>query len=404
MSKDIEKQLAQAPKPRRELRADFTHDTLAKALAPKPRWWNLRSLRAAPVVAAVVIMLTAGSAYAAFNWQQVQVFFTGTSENKTFNTQEFGFDYKSCDALGGDHLRYGVAKSAHVTAEELGKLIAARCEVAQAEKLFKSQADWQAKTIYVSGIPQPVNDYQFMRSIETVESIGKDTISFKLAVQDPHGKPVNQFATDPLASNVRAYENGKQVSLDRIAPGDNVVQVQRFYEVREPGKQNAVIHNEVVGLVKVNAQPVNTALYDAVFEIKPCDGNPEATCVDAPSPALMGQQFHANEGEGGNFKVRKDITYTVDGAQGGKLYQAQGRVVAMDAGGFTMKAFESDMQFRVNIPEADRHAPYGQPTKLELGDAVAIRYLQKENENRKVINVPDIQASYVIVTSQNQKL
>ena len=400
MSKDLEQQLTHGLRPRRELRADFTADTLAKALAPQPRWWSLHRVRSAPAIAAVAILLTASSAYAAFNWQQVQVFFTGVTQNKTFDTQEFGFRVDACPG-GNGALRFGVAKTASVTPAQIASIIKARCEVAQANALFAAQPDW--KNPERPNQQAPIDDTYFAGSIVTIEKIEGNQLVTRLAVQDPHGKPLAQSAQDTLAADLRVYANGQQVPAGSLKPGDHVVQVLRATERHNDGRPSTIVV-EVRGLIKVAAEPVETALFNHVFEIKPCEGNPDATCVDAPSPALRGVQFHANEGEGGNFKVRKDITYDSNGAKGGAAYQVQGRVVAMDATGFTVRAFESHTPFRVNIAEADRKAPYGLATTLELGDAVAIKYLQKPTEDRHVIAMPDIQASYIIVTSDNQKL
>ncbi len=391
MSKELFTKLRHAaPKPRRELHTNFTAETLAKALGnPASNGWLQRIfmrqalLKPAPILVALGVLLTISTAaYAAFNWQQIEVLFTGSHTNKTFNAQELGFDYKTCDALGGNnHLRYGVSKAAEVSPKDVEAAIKARCELAQARQLFKAQADWQSKTTYMADIKQEVNDYQLSQAIFSVDRVEGDQLFTSLIALDEHSKPLNRTNQETLAKDVRVYQDGKQVAKSALKAGDKVVKAQYFYS------ENGVIQERVVGLIKVSAEPVDPTLLEKVFEIMPCQGNPDTTCLDAPSTAIMGNSFNAKEGEGGNFERRKDIKLASDLSN---TYKMQGFVSGVDASGITLQAFESDKTIRLLIPAGDR------TRQLQQGEIVAVMYLQQPTENHAVIHQADIVQSLVL--------
>lgn len=390
MNKDLDAHLRRSSlRPRRELSTNFTAETLAKALgSPASHGWfkgifmKQALLKPAPILVALGVVLTISTAaYAAFNWQQIEVLFTGSHTNKTFNAEELGFDYKTCDALGGNnHLRYGVSKAAEVSPKDVEAAIKARCELAQARQLFKAQADWQSKT-YMADIKQEVSDYQLSQAIFSVDHIEGDQLFTSLIALDEHSKPLNRTSQEMLAKDVRVYQDGKQVAKSTLKAGDKVVKAQYFYS------ENGVIQERVVGLIKVKAEAVDPTLLEKVFEIMPCQGNPDTTCLDAPSSAIMGNGFNAKEGEGGNFERRKDIQLASDLSN---TYKIQGFVAGVDAGGVTLQAFESDRTFRLLIPAGDR------TRQLNQGEIVAVMYLQQPTENHAVIHQADIVQSLVL--------
>lgn len=377
-----------APKPRRELHSTFTNETLAKALGTRPFGFTqlLTWLKTAPVAAALAILCTAGTAYAAFNWQQVQILFGGSAQSKTFDAQEYIFNFKSCDALGipGGGVRYGVVKDAKVQQDEISNLIQARCEIAQAKKLYEQQEDWMKLSN-----PDAPENYIFTEAIVEVTDATVDRLSTRSPVDDPEGKISAFDRTDTITAATRVYEDGKRVDLSSVKKGDRIITVIFLSTTPNGDGSNRVLKQEAAGIIKVRSQVTDPKLFNKVFEIAPCVGNPETTCVDTPSPALRGMTFNKNEGEGGNFNRRKDVAIP----RGGKnIPRAQGRITSVDGTGFTLRAFESQVEYRVNLPASDRKI------ELKTGDAISIWYVKKPGEDLKTINVEDFVNSGLIVT------
>ncbi|HSW81650.1 MAG TPA: hypothetical protein VLG40_04610 [Candidatus Saccharimonas sp.] len=393
MNDNLDTMLRQTrPAPRRELSKHFTTDTLTKVTAtPQKLTFFQRLLHPAPALIAIFVICTSSAAaYAAFNWQQIQLHFNGSTTSKMFDAKELSFSYKDCDALGlHNTAKFGVLNDAvqSVSQQDLEDNIKTLCDIAQAKQLYQSQPDWKS-TYPMQNPNQPVVDtYIFSGAPRTVKSIGTTLATEQQALDAASNHTVPVSTNDAVSPNARAYNNGKQIPISTIAPGDQIVYVSHLVQKHKTGQQYDTTTDEVVGIIKLDSKPLNPMLQNKIFAITPCAGNPDATCVNAPSVALRGTSFNSDEGEGGNTKIRKDVQWQLDGPG---FYVAQGRITTLDADGITFKNFNNQSTFYVHVPQSNRNP---QP---KIGQVIAIDYVQAQTDDHKNIQSHDILGSFII--------
>lgn len=465
---DIDALLHHRPKPNRPLRDNFTQQVI-EVIATNATTHDSRNvikefymrLLRLPKLALVAVALTgAGSisagAYATYQWLVPEVNITHITQANDDNKREFTVSIKDCGVIVGgatvsDGIQhYEVAKGSNLTNDQVIKVLKNSCNFQQVLQMVQTR--WhdpmpplnpKPGTIFSivmlgQGLQNVLND----PSIGTVAAIDGSNITINSTVYQeydgpsvfypgqkipdmstltqyfPNGKLLSR--TFPLAGSTEVVDNGQDVPMSQVKPGDTVFFLtESQHTVQSNGTWGPNQNTQVIRLIKTDIDPAyvqtamgigNPAIVGPIAQLQQCQGNGQYLCVGdgktgylqykevyaVPSQAdvMPGQGFDDN-----NKYFRKDLDLTKSNA-GDLFHEIEGRITKISGNTITFQSRGTVATFNLTLPyDAVTAFNKNHTQKVSVGDMVNVDYLQATNENHTVIKSGDV-TSFALVLRQ----
>lgn len=309
---DIDKLLhANAPKPRRELKADFTARTLHKLTEHHPsklgrlketftmRFTHFtRAHKPATIAAAVIgLIVISGTASAAtIGWPNIMALFGGQTNNADgsrivqVNTNHCSFknafNITQKDSQGDNVYYYRVKPHSQLTNEQIVHMVQGSCEF-EAE----SQLNTQALERITGKSANQNSDFVGGYIDNVITAITPTSLSLTVDIHDyAHNKDnvytINLPHIDP---NVIVLDRGNQIKLTDLKVGDHITYIYKatgdalnHSETLAPWQVNT--NDITVEIITKNPDSVTAALtftqsnYNDFEQVVPCSKQPSGYC------------------------------------------------------------------------------------------------------------------------------
>lgn len=465
---DIDELLHHRPKPNRPLRDNFTQQVMGAIVADAPthdsrnviKEFYMRLLRLPKLALVAVAVAGVGSvsagAYAAIQWLVPEVNITHITQANDDNKREFTVSVKDCGVIVGgatvsDGIQhYEVAKGSTLTNDQVVKVLKDTCNFQQVLQMVNNR--WhdpmppispKPGTVFSTimlgeGLQNVLND----PSIGTVAAIDGSSITINSTVYQeydgpsvfypgqkipdmntltkyfPNGKLLSR--TFPLAATPEVVDNGQDVPISQVKPGDTVFFLtESQHTVQANGIWGPNQNTQVIRLIKTDIDPAyvqtgmgigNPAIVGPIAQLQQCQGNSKYLCVGdsrtsylqykpvyaVPSQAdvMPGQGFDDN-----NKYFRKDLDLSKASA-GDLFHEIEGRITAIVGNTVTFQSRGTVTNFSLTLPyDVVTAFNKGHTQKVSVGDLVNIDYLQATNENHTIIKSGDV-TSFSLVLRQ----
>lgn len=242
--------------PHRELSANFTEDTMLRLQTvqdkrPLLKWFQaisnlrLQHMKPASVVAGVgILLVTAGTGYAALRWLQPHSTINGQVTTLANGNKRFWVHADSCQGQNHDNPLdeyFEIKAGGKTTPEQIRASVEAECEADLLEELFSAQVQANAK-----GQSFKPGGKQYFFPYVVLKSTGHDYIVVDSALNGVHYKNVHLQLTNGL----RVYAKGQAISLKKLKPGDQLTLVSYTTALSVPYSTETMTPSDLAKLSK----------------------------------------------------------------------------------------------------------------------------------------------------------
>jgi hypothetical protein len=382
---------------------------IRKQKSDKGVFTRLRALHGVGLVLAIIIatVFAVGVVYASAQLVPdiVRVF-----NKKQTNSGRIQYDAPSfarCYQNGDRTLdKFEVSPAAHLSDEEVEKILTAKCELMQVDSFIKSKwPTYGDHTVWKDG-----DHIYYTRAdvLGEVQSIHKQQLVLS---NGPAGSITYQaFNHQPI----QAYAQGRLVSTSIVKPKDyvfSVVRVSEVYHAPEAirGPQgNTIMQNKppavplgLVAVIKMSLpEKYYTGLQEYVQPVVACTGNPSEHCPGSLSGVMI-DVFPRGEALVNPYARPDSLDL--------QTYEINGIVTALTSQKMTIKASSGNpYTLALNHPVIDDYNtnvspvyPYpAETTHVRIGSWMEVLYRQKPTEDHTQITVPDLRLMQIITGLQ----
>lgn len=329
------------------------------------------------------LLIISTSAYAAYQllWAKPEVHVID-SKTSVSGREEVLLSTSGCDTTSSS--RYELKKGATITADRIGAVTQAHCELQAIEtwarQVYGDRAMPDLNDLKSSG--KPVRQTIVVTSMATHLQT-KQGSSLTFAGLDKYGWPASTLRAD---SNVKYIVDGKEATADAIQEGDPVVYVATG-SILMTRSQDGSINTDnkpertLVAVIKLSMpfEGYDQFAWQSLSERATCYGNPNDDCL-AGGASIDLYMGGGNAGISRN-SLMKEIQGTIVGLNGNKtsIRSSSGTV-------FTVTT-PSDVISDYNINKAAR---YYNNQKVVLGSSISVRYVEDKDAH-----ATDVLAAYM---------
>lgn len=335
----------------------------------------LMKIRHLPKIAIVAIAIGAllfvtGTTYAVLqtvtHLTQVKVNQSGANE---FGREQLTVEFDSCDAQKKEGTTYELKRGSNLSADDGQKVLQARCDM----DIITSWLQGDARAIEQTGGSR--HAARLLSSLSTADTV-KDIQGNRLILERREKL---------LPDDVRVVENGKEVGLDAIKPGDTVIYfVPAQYKDLYDANNASDARGAIIFKLPLDVRYYSLEFRSYVHARSACHGNSTRTCLQ--SNGINHTILTVAHGGGmpsmGDPRMPKEV---------------QGRVVSYDAGSVRLDVGDGVI-YTIQTPhnvidDYNRTTVYGlasfdriyaktspEDLMIKPGDSLEIHYLEPENE------------------------
>ncbi len=335
-------------------------------------------------IALGALLLVSGGAYAAYQllWQKPEVHVSEPTTSVS-GREEVVISLAQCGDGAGLGSRYELKKNATIRAEDVPKVLEARCELAAINT-------WAQKAFLPEGYRAPFHNDREYDALEVYVASAthiktRDVSSITFEGQNKYNLAEVTIHTP---SSVRYIADGKEVTSNDISSNDPVVYITKSKTHMVPQNctpqhcsiQPTELSKELVAVVKLSLpfEYYDQLAWQSLTERQVCMGNPSDSCLTGYSGAI---DIYVGSAQVTNQAIMKEI---------------QGVITAIEGKTITLRS-SSGSTFTVTTPtdavsiyNTNKANQYYDGKTVKVGSSVSITYAEDKATHSKNIQAKDL--------------